>query len=139
MKFIQKTIVTFALIGFSHAAIAHEGHDAPGMVNAPKGGIIKSLDNIHVEVINKGKSVQIHYYDKDLKPVDVEKYPTTAEVEIPRTKKKESVNLTKSGQNFEYSYDAKGAHRYTLFLTVTDPSIKETNKLSYTIEPKKGK
>lgn len=140
MKLFQ-TIFFATLMGLASTSFAHEGHDhdAPGMVKAPKGGIIKSLDNIHVEVVNKGQNVQIYYYSKDLKAVDVAGYPTTAEVELPRTKKKEAITLNKAGQNFEYSYDAKSAHRYTLALSVTDPSIKETIRLTFTIEPRKGK
>ena len=141
MKFLKILLLTAALMGLSQTTLAHEGHDhdAPGMVKAPKGGMIKSLDNIHVEVVSKGQNVQIHYYNKELKPVDVSGYPTTAEIELPRTKKKESITLNKVGQNFEYTYDAKNAHRYTLSLAVTDPSIKETVKLTFTIEPRKGK
>ncbi len=140
MKLIQKLLIA-ALISLPQTGFSHEGHnhDAPGMVKAPKGGIIKSLDNIHVEVVNKGQTIQIHFYNKDLSPADVAGYPTVAEIELPRTKKVENVSLTKIGQSFEYTYDAKNVHRYTLRLAVTDPSIKETVKLKFTIEPRKGK
>lgn len=122
-------------------SMAHEGHDhdAPGMVQAPKGGMIKTIDTSHVEVVNKGKTVQIHLYNKDLKPADLAKYKVVAEVELPRTKKREPISLNKAGQNYEYSYDAKGAHRYTLHLTITEPEISEASKLTFTVEPRKGK
>lgn len=136
------TLVT-AMVSFSVPGRATDGHghnhDAPGLVQAPKGGLIKSLDSIHVEVVNKGKDVQIHFYGKDMNQVDAEGIKVFAEVELPRVKSREKVTLKPSGQSLEYIYDAKKSHRYTLYLTVTDPQEKHATTLSYTIEPKKGK
>ncbi|MFN7906401.1 MAG: hypothetical protein ACK5P5_14565 [Pseudobdellovibrionaceae bacterium] len=114
-------------------------HDAPGLVQAPKGGLIKTLDSIHVEVVNKGQNVQIHFYDHDMKQVDAATITTTGEVELPRTKKKEKIALVKKDQSLEYTYDAKKSHRYTLHLMVKDPTQKSPNALTFTVEPKKAK
>jgi hypothetical protein len=139
----KKIVLVGALLSLCNFAMAGDehghSHDAPGLVQAPKGGLIKSLDSVHVEVVNKGKNVQIHFYDHDMKQLDAKGITTSAEVELPRTKTKEKIALTAIGQSLEYTYDAKKAHRYTLHLNVTDPKEKHSVPLTFTVEPKKGK
>jgi hypothetical protein len=137
-------ILSAVMVSFSqksHSGADHHGHnhDAPGLVQAPKGGLIKSLDSIHVEVVNKGKNIQIHFYDHAMKQVDAKGIVTLAEVALPRSKGKEKITLIPNGQSLEYTYDAKKAHRYTLHLLVTDPTEKQPTNLTFTVEPKKGK
>lgn len=130
-KFI---LIATVLLGCS-VSHAHEGHDhdAPSMVQAPKGGMIKSNETMHIEVVPKGNSLKVYIYSKDLKPMDVSKVMVTAQAEIPRTKKTENVNLIAKGDHFEANFGAKGLHRYTLALSVGE----HKDRLTYTIEPKK--
>lgn len=139
MKFFLKTIVTYVILTISLQTAAHEGHaqDMPVNVQAPKGGVIKSLEETHVEVVTKGKDVRIYLYDKDLKPQDVTKFKVTAQAELPKSKKKEAVSLVPKESYLEASFDAKGAHRYTLILTVVDPKTGHDDILKFTIEPRK--
>lgn len=139
---MKKTFTKLAmalLLSLSFGAYAHEGHDhdSPKNVQAPKGGVIKSLEETMVEVVSKGKDVKIYLYDKDLKPQEVAAYKVTAQAELPKAKKKEEVVLTAKGNYFESSFDAKGAHRYTLILTVVDPKTGHDDSLKFTIEPRK--
>jgi hypothetical protein len=138
----MKNLLLLATVLFSYGLFAGEGHDhghdhdAPGAVSAQKGGVIKSLEEVHVEVVAKGKDVKIYFFAKDLKPLDVSKLKVTAEAELPRNKKKEVVTLVAKGTWFETSFDAKGSHRYTLVLTVNDPKHGHDDKLNFTIEKK---
>lgn len=139
MKNIFTSLLVLSALTFSAVSFAHEDHDhdGPAAVQAPKGGVIKSLEDVHVEVIVKGKDVKIYLYDEALKSVDVANYKVTAMAELPRSKKAEPVTLKAQGKYFEATYDAKGSHRYTLVLTVADPKHKHDDKLNFTIEPKR--
>lgn len=138
----MKTILATAALAFLTApwADAHEGHDhdAPTTIQAPKGGVVKSLEKTHVELVTKGNSVTLHLYDKELKPVaGVEDYKVSAQAELPRKKGSQEVKLTRKGSSFEGSFDAKGSHRYTLVVAVKDPKTGHDDKLRFTVEPRK--
>lgn len=136
---MKKVFFAFVVSLVSSSAFAHEGHnhDAPTLIQAPKGGIIKALDESRVEVVSKGKGIKIYVYDKNLKPMDVAGFQILASAELPRVKKTEEVKLEAKGTYLEGEFDAKNAHRYTLKLSATDPQTKRTEKLTFTIEPRK--
>ncbi len=136
----MKKLITTALISlFVSTSFAHEGHDhdSPKSLKAPKGGIIKSLEESYIEVVSKGKDLKIYIYDKEMKQKDPSTFKASATAEMPRTKKKESIPLQVKENTLEASYDAKGAHRYTLTVEVTDPAVGHKDSLQFTIEPKK--
>ena len=124
---------------FTAPVTAHEGHDhdAPTTIKAPKGGIIKALDESRVEVVAKGKNIKIYLYDKTMKPAPASDFKIAAKAELPRTKKVDEIKLEPKDNFFEGNYDAKGAHRYTLKLDVNHSKINETVALNFTIEPRK--
>ena len=135
----QQSILTILILTLaSPAVLAHEGHDhdAPKMIQAPKGGVIKSLEETSVEVVSKGKDLKIYLYNNEMKPQDVSGYKVSATAKLPRTKKIDEVNLLPKGTYFEASYDAKGIHRYTLTVAITDPKTGHPDKLNFTIEPR---
>lgn len=134
-KAIFASLIAFGFWAFS--AVAHEGHDAPTTLKAPKGGVLKELMEARVEVVSKGKDLKIYFYDKEMKPTQVSGFKVSARAELPRTKKIENLELKAQETFFESSYDAQGAHRYTLKLTVTDLKLNDTDHLTFTIEPKK--
>jgi hypothetical protein len=129
-----KTIMMFvSLISFSYT---HEGHDhGPATVEAPNGGVIKTLEEVHIEVIaEKGSStVKIYVYDTKMGKADLSKYPIKATATLPRGKA-ESLELKNKNDYLEYTFDAKKAHRYTLDLSIKQHG--HDDKLSFTIEPK---
>ena len=131
------TIIISAAVGT--IAIAHNGHDhdAPTTLRAPKGGVIKALDEASVEVVSKGKNIKVFVYDQESKPAAASRFKIVASAELPRNKKKEEVIFTAKDNFFEGTYDAKGSHRYTLKLAVTDTKTTRTDTLSYIIEPRK--
>lgn len=118
---------------------AHNGvdHDAPTTLKAPKGGIIKSLDESKIEVVSKGSNIKIYVYGKDLKPTPPTGLKIDATAVMPRGKTAEVIPLSTGSNFFEGSFDAKGAHRYTLKLSVTELKSNRTEVLTFTIEPRK--
>lgn len=140
MKFVFVPVFMFLnAIMVSGFCFAHEGHDhdAPTVIEAPKGGVVKSLEKSHVEVVGRGKNVAIYLYDGEMKPVDPSGFKVVAKAELPRKKGADNVALSQKGNALEGTFDAKGAHRYTLKLTITDPKVGHEDKLNFTIEPKK--
>jgi hypothetical protein len=124
---------------FALSTLAHEGHDhdAPTSIPAPKGGIVKALDEARVEAVSKGKDLKVFVYDKDMKPLSTKGFSLKATAELPRSKKTEEVKLEAKENSFEGSYDAKGLHRYTLKLQITAPGAGHSDTISFTIEPRK--
>jgi hypothetical protein len=116
-------------------ARAHEGHDhGPSAVQAPKGGVIRSLETVHLELITKGKVVQIYAYDPGLKPTEVSQFPVSATVTLPK-KQPAPLKLVPSGDHWTAEFDAKGAHRYTLEVSIKQGG--HDDKVKYTVEPRK--
>lgn len=117
---------------------SHGGHDhdAPVMVAAPKGGVIKSLEKTNVEVVSKGNTVSVYVYDKEMKPKNTTGFVVSAKAEMPRTKKLEDIPLVAKEKGFEGNFDAKGSHRYTFKLEIKDPATGHLDKMNFTIEPK---
>ncbi len=137
MKLIVMAL--FATGIWSQSLRAHEGHDhdAPTTLKAPKGGVIKALDESRIEVVYKSQDLKIYLYDKEMNPSKASDFKIIAFVELPRSKKQESLSLETKNTYFEGIYDAKGAHRYTLKLAVTDSKTNRTDNLTFTIEPRK--
>lgn len=141
-KITQIALITLALSFTALQSFAHEGHDhdAPKSVKANKGGVVRSLEETNVEVVSKGNKIEIYLFNKnesESKPLDVAPFTLTAKAEMPRTKKTEDIALKPMGNFFEATFDAKGAHRYTLLLSVKDPKTGHDDKLKFTIEPRK--
>ncbi len=143
MKRFVQTLSVFVLVVSSIVgglvANAHEGkeHDAPKVVSAPKGGIIQPLHEGYVEVVAKGKDLKIYVYDKDVKPYAMTDVKVEAKAILPRTKGPIDLIVSAKSDSFESSFDAKGAHRYTLVLSVKQTSEPKPIDLKYTIEPRK--
>lgn len=118
---------------------AHPGHDhnAPGAVEAPKGGMIKSLEQTHVELVHKGSELKIYLYDMKMKAKDPAQFTLTATAELPRSKKGDVVTFTVKDGSFVGQYDAKGSHRYTLKLAILDPSTGHNDRMEFVVEPRK--
>jgi len=115
--------------------LAHEGHDhGPKSVQAPKGGIIRSLETIHLELVTEGKTINIYVYDKNLKPADVKNFPANLTVTLPK-KKSESLQLASKGDHWEAIFDSKNSHRFVLQLSIKQGG--HDDKVKWTVEPKR--
>jgi hypothetical protein len=129
-----KTILLTSLVLFKTASFAHEGEHGPSTVQAPKGGVMRTLETVHLELLSKGTAVQIFAYDLNLKPADVTKYPVSATITLPK-KKSEALMLEPKGDHWLANFDAKGAHRYSLDLTIKQGG--HDDKVKFTVEPKR--
>lgn len=128
-KFILSFFIAISSIGF-----AHEGHDhGPGSIEAPKGGVIRNLETVVLELLAKGSEIKIYTYDKELKPQKVSQFPASATITKPK-KKPEAVTLQDQGEYWLVKYDAKGEHRYTLTLDIKQGGHQD--KMKWVIEPK---
>lgn len=119
---------------------AHEGHDhdAPINLQAKKGGQIKSLENVNIEVLAKGKDLKVYVFNKEMRPEKLEGFEIKAFAELPRSKDKpKALVLTPVEDHLAASFDAKSAHRYTLTIEVKDPTEDHADSLKFTIEPKR--
>lgn len=136
---MKQILISLTVALLSLTAFSHEGHDhgTPKGVKAPKGGIIKALEQTMVEVVNKGNSIKIYLYDNELKPQDAAQYSISAAAQKPRIKKQDEITLTTTGNMLEATYDAQGIHRYTLILKLKDPKEEHADTLKFVIEPKK--
>lgn len=131
------SFITVSIVGSLVSGHQGKNHDKPTALRAPKGGIIKALDEARVEVVSKGTNLKIYVYDVNLKPAATSRFKITATVKLPRTKKEEEIKLISKDNFFESSYDGKSIHRYTLKISVTDSKNSRTVNLTYTIEPRK--
>ncbi len=125
-------IISFLTLTSAHA---HEGHEhGPSQVQAPKGGILRSLETVHLELLSKGNTIRIYTYNTDLKPVEVKKFPVSATVALPK-KESTPLPLADNGDHWVAEFDPKGAHRYTIELSITQGG--HDDKVQFTVEPKK--
>lgn len=133
--------VLFIVCGLmiSGFTFAHEGHDhdAPTTIKPMKGGVVKALDEAKIEVVAKGKNVKVFVFDKEMKPAPANRFTIVAKTLLPRAKKEEDLALVAKDSFFEAEYDAKGSHRYTLKLSITDANTKRTDQMTFNIEPRK--
>ena len=132
---LQTFLLIFFTLLISPISFAHEGHDhGPSAVQAPKGGAIRSLETVHLELLSKGKQLMIYVYDKNLKAEDASKFPVSATVALPK-KSPQKLALNPKGDHWVAEFDAHGAHRYTLELAIKQGG--HDDKVQFTVEPRK--
>lgn len=120
---------------FTNSSFGHGDHDhGPKSIQAPKGGVVRSLETVNLELVNNGSEVKIYVYDTDLKATEVSKYPVSATVTLPK-KKPETAKLSPQSDHWVLYFDAKNAHRYTLELSIKQGG--HDDKVKWVIEPKK--
>ncbi|UOF01903.1 hypothetical protein [Bdellovibrio reynosensis] len=129
--------IILSLLFVSATSVAHEGHDhGPGAIQAPKGGVVRSLETINLELLSGEKNVQIYVYGTDMTAAKVKDYPASLTVALPK-KKAEHVKLTDAGDHWTAEIDPKNAHRYTLELSIKQGG--HDDKVKWVVEPKKKK
>ncbi len=132
---MKKQILTILVsVLVSTLALAHGVHDA-GEVKPQKGGVLRSLETVNVELLQIGKEIRIYLYDKKLKPLDPKKYKASAKAILPRKKGEAELKL-RTGKNYWITkFDAKGVHRYSLVFFIQQGG--HNDKLTFVIEPKR--
>lgn len=141
----MRKLITVAVSIFSVLSLtagAHEGHDhGPGKVPLQKGGVMRSLETVNLELVYSNNSIQIYPFETKqdpknpgkLKSAELAKFPVTATIELPKSKP-QKLELKQSGDHWEAFVDSKGAHRFTVLLAITQGG--HNDKVKWTIEPK---
>jgi hypothetical protein len=129
-----KILILLALsMAMPLASFAHEGHPAAkGDVAAPNGGLIQPADEKYLEVVLLENKLTIYAYDLELKPAAQNTLKLEATTQLPRAAA-QPLALTAKGTHWEATFDPKGAHRYTLNLTITHDGHSHTNR--FVLEP----
>ena len=136
-KWILSLGLLIASTSWSHGD--HE-HESPAASRPLKGGLVQRIEEAHVEVIAKGSNIQIYLLDlKSEKPqsLNIGDFTLSAKAELPRGKGSSPLTLETKNGYYEATYDAKGAHRYNLILSLVHKPTKHSDTLTFVIEPKK--
>lgn len=128
---MNQILFTIVLL-FSLQGFAHEGDHGPSTVAAPKGGVIRTLETVHLELVTQGKDIRIFLYDHDMKSADPKKYPITATVTLPR-KKPSPLSLEAKTDHWFVHFDPKNAHRFDIEISIAQGG--HMDKVKWTIEP----
>lgn len=129
MKKLFSLILVCPLLAWGHGV--HE----TGQVQSQKGGVIQSLETIHVELVQVKNDLRVYIFDKDhFKIQDPQKYPARAQVIVPGKKAPEKLNLKKQDDYWWAQFDAKGLHRYTFEFIVEQGG--HVDHVKFTVEPK---
>lgn len=140
----MKEILIATLFAFTFVTIqntsAHEGHDAPGSIQAQHGGTVKTTTNLFIELVQEGNALMLFPMTHEYKPVPLKEVQMEATAQLPKGKTKSLVKLAErsaedaSKTHYLGTFDAKGAHRYTLSVTAKYTGKKET--ATFQVEPK---
>ncbi|NCN41765.1 hypothetical protein GW916_11020 [bacterium] len=133
MKVLSLCLLAGLLI--SNPALSHGVHDS-GDAKPQKGGVIKSLESLNVELVQIDGEVRVYIFGKDEKsaPLETSKYPVSAKVTYPREKGSHDVKLTAHENHWSAKVDAKGSHRYLFEFHIEQAGHKDN--LKFNIEPK---
>jgi len=130
---LHALISTLMIVLAPLASSAHEGHDhAPGVIQAPHGGVAKAGTHVSLELVTEGKTLKLYPLDAATKPLAGARVSATAQ--LPKSKKKETVSLTSKGEYFEGTFASGGAYRYTLEVKVGVGKVKD-EKFVFQVEP----
>ena len=131
----MKTIVlTFIVICMPLMSYAHEGHDkTPGALPLDGFDQIQATDHLYLKLKMEKEGVKIFPFDHDNKPVALQEVKIEGSATFPKKPKAEKLTFASEDSAFSTKIDAKGAHRYTLDITVTHQGKKE--KVKFNVEP----
>lgn len=114
---------------------AHSGHEhRPDVAQAPQGGQMKDLKNMHMELLVQGTVIKIYAYNKDMSPLDPGKISAKATVTLPK-KKPEPLALAVEADHWKGVFDPKNTHRYTVEISVLEDG--SDDKARWVVEPRK--
>ena len=134
MKILILILATFTL----QWSFAHGVHDS-GEVKPQKGGILKSLETIHVELVQLDNELRVYVFDKskDPKIIPTGKHPVSAIIKLPKNKKKEKIKLIDKKKYWSYTYTKQGLRPYKFVFSIEQGGHKDN--LAFTVKPKRVK
>ncbi len=130
---MYKIITTLGFLLASQVGIAHEGHNEPKSMPAPKGGVTRANENYFFEYVYKTGGGTLYLYTHDSLPAKVAAIEASATFEIPR---KPKVEAKLTAQETSWNIEAKlpKTHRLTLKFKIKEGAHGDT--LTYVVEPK---
>jgi hypothetical protein len=113
-------IILFLLMSLSVNVSAHEGHvHEPAVEAPPHGGLLRDAPPFKSEVVLSGDNARIYIYDKELKPVKLDKDTLKGELLFPKDKKPKPVVFKRKDQYYEAELKGiKKVHRYDLHVNL---------------------
>src|SRR5687768_7283198 len=108
-------VVGFSLALFTPMAYAGEdhghshGHSHEAAVeDAPHGGVLRDAPPFKAELVLNGDNVKMYVYDKQLKPVTLDKATLKGHLKFPRQTKETIVTLKRAASGAYYEATMKG-------------------------------
>lgn len=132
------TTLLFIAVTAQHSG-AHEGHDVPGSVQAQHGGAVKATKSLYLELSQEENTLKIYPMTHDFKSIPLKEVQIEATVQLPKAKVKNQLKLVEQSgddaaqSHFRGSFDAKGAHRYTL--VVKSRYQGKSESVTFQVEP----
>lgn len=129
-------IICVALVFMVQGVRAHGNHDS-GAIKPMMGGVLKSLETVHLELVQIGNEIRVYVYSTEStpKPLSAKDFPASAKAILPRGKGSENVPLKVMKDHWLANYDGKGIHRYNFEFHIKQGGHED--KITFTIEPKK--
>lgn len=121
---------------------AGEGHDhdhdhgSSSMMPAQKGGVVKAYDEGFLEMVAKGKTIKVYFFNKDFTPMDLKTTKVSAKAIFPRKKGEESLKGAVKDNVFEADYENAKFHRYELEMKFELQGHGHPDTLHFTVEKK---
>lgn len=117
---MKKLVMAVALgLSFPPSLLAHEDHNHEAAVEAaPHGGSLRNAGDYKAELVINGDKLKLYIYDKQLKPVKIDKAELKGDVQFPKEKSKPIV-FKKNGEFHETT--VKGiskVHRYDMHVNL---------------------
>lgn len=120
----------------STPVLAHEGHDEPKVMPAPKGGITRANEKYFFEYVYAKEGGRIYLYTLDEKPAPVAAIvEARAEFDIPRQKAPIVATVTPDGSSWVLAAALPKTHRVTLRFTIKSDG--HDDKFKFVAETKK--
>ena len=112
-------LATSIFFGATTNLMAGDGHNHEAAVEAaPRGGILRNAGDYRAEIVINGDKLKLYVYDKQLKPITLDKAELTGDVQFPKEKRK-PITFKKAGESYDVT--VKGinkVHRYDMHVTL---------------------
>ncbi len=108
-------VVTSLLLGITGQLVAHDDHHHEAAVEAaPHGGNLRNAGEYKAEIVINGDHLKLYFYDKNLKPLKVDKSEIAGDVQFPKEKSK-PITFKKAGDYYETTIKGiSKVHRYDM-------------------------
>lgn len=122
----KKLFIVFILASLT--AVAHEGHDdAPGMLKANHGGVVKAGKDINLEYVVSGTTVKLFPIGHDGKDLSASVVKISATTKAPKGKAEKALVEIKDG-DYVTQVDFKQAYRVEMEVVADNHGKKSTFK-----------